>query len=1396
MSGLSKIKSISNRFKNFILATAFVTTQLITPTMLSGSAAAAGAITFGSQFQNQAYPDDPNTWTTGQLDNYSEGDYVNFRFQLTASSATSAGTMQVEYDLGGCHFFTNYFDFVSASPNIATITEGTNTLSGSGNNQYYAQKLNVSFNTAGTITVIFTLQLSNTAGECSGSNTGVRLNVPSTGSGDFANAGAKTLPMSANQVKENPSLTITKTVSSGDASPDDFYFTVSPAITGIINGTAGTWSEIHLTNGTVTIDEVNPDGQFVITEHGPDGYSFASGSGTSCSPTSSGVMTATVTADPNTPVDAICNFTNTRSMGNLKVVKDVVNDNGGTKTYADFHFSVNGGANQSFDVTTSPDGAKTLSLPTGSYTVTEPEANTMGYSTNYNNCTNVSVVAGQMTTCTITNNDTAPSLTLNKIVVNNNGGAAGEGAWTLNATGSSQSPTNLSGSGAAGSTDVVSGSDFKADTYTLGETGGPAGYAASAWTCTNGVTVNGNNQITLANGQTTVCSITNDDIAPTLTLRKVVVNPYGGTGVATADLWTLKAQHESDNPLVNMTGTLNSDSSASTTSTAAMAGVIYDLSETGPTGYDPSNWSCTTGGTVTDGDQVMLDIGKNVTCTITNTQKPASISGFKYEVDAEGNGTKPVANWTVYLLISGNPISTTTNGSGYYEFTGLAWGNYSLAECLNVSDGCDTWTQIYTPPAVTVNGENLTSDNNNFGNFQNGSISGYKFNDLNGDGVKQAEEPKIADWPFSYVFDANDDGAFDEQATNFTTSQDGNFSLSDLAPGKYQICENPQTELGWVRTAPASSDCRTRTIADSGQTITGVVFGNQARGTIKVVKDVVNDNGNTGTYQDFSFQLSSNDAFDNSVDVTGSYNFEQNGSDPNDGAKTIMQVPAGTYSVIEPEANTMGYATSYGNCANIVIAAGQTVTCTITNDDTAPGLTLNKIVVNNNGGQAHESDWTLTATGSLQAPTNLSGSGAVGDTDVASGSSFKADTYTLSERGGPSGYAASAWTCTNNMTVNENNQITLANGQTTVCSVTNDDIAPTLTLKKVVVNNNGGTATKANFQASENAQNVDWDAATTVDANAAYTLAETVLPGGEGYDASDWVCDGGMLLENQIVLGLDEDVTCTITNDDIAPELTVVKYVNNNGTNLTKTASDFTMNVAGTNVSDASFPGSQTGTTVSLDAGEYAVTEDNDSDYTVNYSEDCTGIIAVGAERTCYVYNEAIRNPAIHVEKDGPATAKNNQTITYTFTVTNPGNVPLNEVTVSDDVAGDGAVLQSGDVSNLGWLDPGETWIYTVNYTVPAGQSGNIVNTVTVCGEENTIEVLLFSEAMNDEQDHKVCDTDTHTTRIVKPHVLGASTELPNTGQSPLVNFVSGLVIMDMALAVRWFGRKSSAATL
>src|SRR3989344_5013079 len=140
----------------------------------------------------------------------------------------------------------------------------------------------------------------------------------------------------------------------------------------------------------------------------------------------------------------------------------------------------------------------------------------------------------------------------------------------------------------------------------------------------------------------------------------------------------------------------------------------------------------------------------------------------------------------------------------------------------------------------------------------------------------------------------------------------------------------------------------------------------------------------------------------------------------------------------------------------------------------APSLTLYKSVDNGDGGNAFYLDWTLTATG----PTPISGAGG-----AHSDETFSAGTYVLSESG-PDGYIPSNWLCSN---LDNDGTITIGLDEDVVCSITNDDVAPTLTLVKNVSNDNGGNAVVSDFPLFINGNPVTSGSANPLSANILYT---------------------------------------------------------------------------------------------------------------------------------------------------------------------------------------------------------------------------------------------------------------------------------------------------------------------
>jgi uncharacterized repeat protein (TIGR01451 family) len=77
------------------------------------------------------------------------------------------------------------------------------------------------------------------------------------------------------------------------------------------------------------------------------------------------------------------------------------------------------------------------------------------------------------------------------------------------------------------------------------------------------------------------------------------------------------------------------------------------------------------------------------------------------------------------------------------------------------------------------------------------------------------------------------------------------------------------------------------------------------------------------------------------------------------------------------------------------------------------------------------------------------------------------------------------------------------------------------------------------------------------------------------------------------------------------------------------------------------------------------------------------------------------------------------ETVTWTFTVTNPGNVTLSSVSLADTLLGLAVPARiSGDTNSNNKLEPSETWTYTANYALTQADidAGQLDNQATVSG--------------------------------------------------------------------------------
>src|SRR5206468_8437646 len=109
----------------------------------------------------------------------------------------------------------------------------------------------------------------------------------------------------------------------------------------------------------------------------------------------------------------------------------------------------------------------------------------------------------------------------------------------------------------------------------------------------------------------------------------------------------------------------------------------------------------------------------------------------------------------------------------------------------------------------------------------------------------------------------------------------------------------------------------------------------------------------------------------------------------------------------------------------------------------------------------------------------------------------------------------------------------------------NHDIAPKLHLREVVVNDNGGTKTAADFTlTADGSGSNDLSGTGAVDSDAGlqadtWTLSETNV---YGYTASAWNCTGGTQSGAKITVAVGGEATCTITNDD-RPGTIIIKKI-------------------------------------------------------------------------------------------------------------------------------------------------------------------------------------------------------------------------------------------------------------
>jgi protocatechuate 3,4-dioxygenase beta subunit len=190
--------------------------------------------------------------------------------------------------------------------------------------------------------------------------------------------------------------------------------------------------------------------------------------------------------------------------------------------------------------------------------------------------------------------------------------------------------------------------------------------------------------------------------------------------------------------------------------------------------------------------------------------EPADIAGYVYH-DANNNGVRDngeaaIPGTTVILLdVNGTQVaSQVTNASGFYKFSGLQKGNYSIVEVqpsgyIDGKDAAGTILGQVIGTAVNPGDklQNITllwgdsGINYNFGELKPGSLSGHVYVDADEDCVRDPGETPLAGVTIQL---------FNSQGTLVGTTQtnaQGFYQFNDLAPGTYVVKE--QQPAGYLQ---------------------------------------------------------------------------------------------------------------------------------------------------------------------------------------------------------------------------------------------------------------------------------------------------------------------------------------------------------------------------------------------------------------------------------------------------------------------------------------------------------------------------------------------------------------------------------------------------------------------
>jgi len=206
----------------------------------------------------------------------------------------------------------------------------------------------------------------------------------------------------------------------------------------------------------------------------------------------------------------------------------------------------------------------------------------------------------------------------------------------------------------------------------------------------------------------------------------------------------------------------------------------------------------------------------------------ATKTGYKWnDLSADGiwDGGEPgLAGWTIWIddgdgvLEAGEPFAVTAS-DGSYTITDIEPGTYDVRElppagetdwiCSYPSGG------FYDDEVFGNGGYNI----NNFGNYQQGTKEGTKYEDFNADGEMNGSDAGLSGWTIAAFSDedaSNTLTAGDILADSDVTDGNGDYTLT-LDPGTYIVVEQVSDQTGWFESPDSGTSSVNTYDADYGE---------------------------------------------------------------------------------------------------------------------------------------------------------------------------------------------------------------------------------------------------------------------------------------------------------------------------------------------------------------------------------------------------------------------------------------------------------------------------------------------------------------------------------------------------------------------------------------------------